>query len=71
MLLLVRLGEPDAFFTEMFLHCRIHSELFADGMAGNDPCELIAPAYFGAVVRRVLEILVVFVERGVVGCDGF
>ena len=71
MLLLVRLGQPDAFLAEILLHGWVHGELFADGMPSNDPCELVAPADFGAVVGRVLDVLVVFVESGVVGADGF
>ena len=40
-------------------------------MTGNDPRELISPADFGTVVVRVLDVLRLFVESGVVRGDCF
>jgi len=69
MLFLVGLGESDAFFAEVFLHGRVHRELFADGMSCHDPCELVSPPYFRAVIFGIPDVFGVDVEGVMVRAD--
>src|SRR3954462_1972077 len=59
-----------ALCTHMLLHCRIDDEFFTDRVSSQFPNKLILPADLGVVVLCTEDVVVVFLELGVVMLDG-
>lgn len=71
MLLSVFICQLQAFFSEMFLHCGIHCQLFTDGVASQGPGELISPFCLVFEGCGRANVVSVEVEGFVIGADGF
>ena len=55
----------------VMLHRRIHNYLFGNGVAGELPDELVAPALLVFIVAGVDNLIVILMELSVVVGDGF